>query len=459
LGSLGSGALTAASMLVVTAAAALAGVIIARQLGRSEETDGFFAAYGVFIVITLAAQSIRISVLPTLALAREERRLAGELGGFALAIAIVAVPLVLVAEAAARPAARLLTGGGPAAAQAAAVESLHWLVPAAAAYLFAGLAASGLAALDDYATAAAGYAAGGVAGLALILSRVGEHGISAVAWGMTLNATVALTVPACALAVRALHSRMPPRAVRPSGRSLGARIAGFAAAAALPIALQLLYVVCLPFAGRQGTGAVTSFGYAYLGAASIVTITAFSLGIVTSVPLSRRGLDAVAAARHVVSASWIALVFVGAAAGVFAIAGSDVVEAVLGSAYGANVGQEVGRLVVVLSPFMIASVGVNVAFPLVFVAGRTRWLPWIGLAALVLGALLHLLHALEAAARGLLVAAGVVAGLTVAAFAPAALVLGSAAAGAVGLALYAALVGVVRPRGLTTSWSYLRTLG
>ncbi len=54
----------------------------------------------------------------------------------------------------------------------------------------------------------------------------------------------------------------------------------FATAAALPIALQLLYVVCLPFAGRVEPGAVTSFGYAYLAAASLVSITAFSIGLV-----------------------------------------------------------------------------------------------------------------------------------------------------------------------------------
>ena len=488
LGSLGSGALTAASILVVTIAAAASGVVIARELGRTAETDGFFAAYGVFIVVGLAAQSIRISVLPTLAAARDERRLAGELAGFAIAIACVAVPLVLVAELATGRLADLLTGGGSQAAQSAAAVSLRWMAPAAACYLFAGIAASGLAALDDYATAAAGYAAASLAGLVVIVSFVGRHGIAAVAWGMALNGALALMVPVCGLAVRALRARMPAGAVRPSGRSLGARVGGFATAAALPIALQLLYVVCLPFAGRLGTGAVTSFGYAYLAAASLVTVTAFSLGIVTSVPLARLGLDAAGAARHVVSASWIALTLIGAAAGVFAIAGARVVEAVLGSAYGAGVGEEVGRVVAVLSPWMIASVGVNVAFPLAFVAGRSGKLPLIALAVLAvqvplawalgawleldglalalalstllaLGALLREVHALGTAARGLMAAVGVVAGVTVAAFLPPALVLGSLAAGAVGLVLYAALIVVVRPRGLRASWAYLRALG
>jgi hypothetical protein len=249
----------------------------------------------------------------------------------------------------------------------------------------------------------------------------------------------------------------------------------------------MLYVVCLPFAGRLETGAVTSFGYAYLAAASLVTVTAFSLGLVTSVPLTRAGLESDPAARHVVSASWVALTLIGAAAGVFAVAGAGVVEAVLGHAYGGDVGTEVGRVVAVLSPWVIASVGVNVTFPLLFVVGRLRPLPVIGIVALavqiplawlassvleldglalalavttffVLGALLRELGALERAARGLLVAAAFVASLTAVSFAPPALLLGSVASAAVGLALYVGLLALLRPRGLTSSWSYLRAL-
>ena len=78
--------MTAASTLVVSGFAAIIGVVIAREFGRTDQTDGFFAAYGVFIVIALAAQSIRIAVLPALARARGERRLAGTVAGFAIAL-------------------------------------------------------------------------------------------------------------------------------------------------------------------------------------------------------------------------------------------------------------------------------------------------------------------------------------------------------------------------------------
>ena len=47
----------------------------------------------------------------------------------------------------------------------------------------------------------------------------------------------------------------------------------------------------------------------------------------------------------------------------------------LGSSYGGGTGAELGRLVVYLAPWMVASVAVSVTFPLLFVRGRARWLP------------------------------------------------------------------------------------
>ncbi|HEU5263388.1 MAG TPA: hypothetical protein VFU34_02040, partial [Gaiellaceae bacterium] len=350
LGSLGSGALTALSFVVVTGVAAVIGVVIAREFGRTEETDGLLAAYGVYIVIVVAAQAIRVAVLPQLAWAEEEGRLAGVLAGYAGALVVIAVPLVLAAELAADPLGELLTGNESAVAGETAADALQWIVPAGVAYLFAGLAASGLAALDDYVIAAVGFAAGSAAGLALIISRVGPDGIIAVAWGVALTGAIALAVPTVGLAIRAWRAGMPRSAVRPSGAPLVTRLRAFAVAAALPIALQLLYVVSLPFAARLGTGAATSFVYAYLAAAALVTVTAGSLGLVTSVPLARADLHAAEITRHAVSASWFALVLVGAAAGVVAVAGGRVVGAILGDSYVGEVGSDLGRLIVVLSP-------------------------------------------------------------------------------------------------------------
>jgi hypothetical protein len=487
LGSLGSGALTAASFLVVSAVAGAVGVAIAREFGRSEQTDGLLAAYGLFVVVVVAAQAIRVALLPELALARTEDRLAGELAGFAAALGLLAAPLLALALFASPTLARLLTGGGSEIARDTAADALPWLVGAGVAHLFAALAASGLAAIDDYGTAALGYALGSTAGLALILLRIEPDGILAVAWGSLLNGAIALGVPLAGLALHAARLRMPASAVRTGTFTVRARLSTFAVGAALPLALQLLYVVCLPFAARVGTGEATSFVYAYLAASALVTVTAGSLGIVTSVPLSRAGLSPERATRHVVATSWLALVLVGAAAGVFALAGGLVVESVLGSAYEDDVGAEVGRLVVLLSPWMVASIGVAVTFPLAFVAGRTRSLPWIALAALalqvplaalgasvleldglavalavsttlVLAVLLVELGALGPTARRLGAAAVFVGAIAVAAFLPPSLVLGALAAAAAGVVVYLVLLLLTRPSGLADGWRYLRAL-
>ncbi len=486
-GSLTSAALTAVSTLVVTGFAAVVGVIIAHEFGRTDETDGFFAAYGVFIVIVLASQAVRVAVLPSLARAREERRLAGAVAGFATALAVVAVPLLAVGYLAAGSIAEVLTGSGSATAQDVCADALRWLVPAAIAHLFAGLAASGLAALDDYATAAFGYALGSAGALTMIVTRVDENGIAALWWGVALNGAISLAVPVLGLGVRAARARMPAGAVRASGPPLRTRLGIFATAASLPIALQLLYVICLPFAGRVESGAVTSFGYAYLGAASLVSMTAFSIGLVSSVPLTRIGLGEGAVARHVTAATWVALTLIGAGVGAFAVAGGQIVEQVLGDAYGGDIGQEVSRLVLVLSPWMVASVGVNVSFPLAFVVNRLRALPLIGVAALalqlllawigselfeldglavalalstlfVLVGILRELDALRAGIRGIAGAALALAAVTLVAYLPLGLVLGSVAAALAGLFVYCVLVAVWRPAGLTRSWSYLRAL-
>ena len=487
LGSLTSAALTAVSTLVVTGFAAIVGVIIAQEFGRTDETDGFFAAYGVFIVIVLASQAIRVAVLPSLARAREERRLAGAVAGFATALAVVALPLFAVGYLAAGSIAGVLTGSESVTAQDVCADALRWLVPAAVAHLFAGLAASGLAALDDYATAALGYALGSTGALTLIVTRVDQDGIAALWWGVALNGAISLAIPALGLAMRAARARMPAAAVRPSGPPLRSRLGIFATAASLPIALQLLYVICLPFAGHVESGAVTSFGYAYLGAASLVSITAFSIGLVSSVPLTRIGLDESAVTRHVSSSAWVALTLIGAAVGAFAVAGGQIVEHVLGDAYGGDIGEEVSRLIVVLSPWMVASVGVNVSFPLAFVVNRLRALPLLGAAALaaqlllawigstlfeldglavaltlstlfVLVGLLRELGALESGLRGIVHAALAIAAVTAVAFLPLGLVLGSIAAALVGLVVYGVLVALWRPAGLTRSWGYLRAL-
>jgi hypothetical protein len=217
-------------------------------------------------------------------------------------------------------------------------------------------------------------------------------------------------------------------------------------------------------------------------------VTATSFALAATVPFARSGASPERVTRHVAAVSWLSLAVVAAAAGFFALAGEPVARRVLGSSYGGDTGAELGRLVVYLAPWMVASVAVTVSFPLLFVRGRARWLPgaalgvllvhvlveWAGRAAaglaglaggmalttaIVLVLVLAALGAAVPTALRLLPAAVTCGGLAALVFGLPALVLGSLGAAVVGLGLYLVALAAWRPAGLRGAWSYVRSLG
>jgi hypothetical protein len=475
---LASGVLTGIAALVLAGSAAGAGALLAHHFGRTARTDGFLAAYGVYVVLALAAQSFRLVVSPELTRAAAAGSLGAELRAYVLAFLVLGAPASVLVGVFSRPLGDALTGSLPHEAAVEAGQALVWLVPAAFGQLGAALCAGALAARDSYGVAAAAYSAGGLSGLVLFALLAGSHGLVSLAWGLALNAAVTLAVPLAVLALRGEWGGARARL------DVHHRLWRLVEGAAVPIALQGFYVVALRLASGLGVGRVTSLSYAYLLAATLVTATAFSLGIVSSAPLTRRGLDPRAAAEHVVHGSWVSLALVGAAAGVFALVGGRIVSAVLGGPY-----REVGRLVVDLSPWMIGFAAYSLTFPLVFVAGARRLLVPIALAGLAVdvpvGIGLRALGGMTGIAAGLAVATfAVIAGLALAisprmlapaaaglsrqaalvggsaalAFGGLALLVGPIPAAAAGLAAYGLLLLVLREHGLGEALAYVRAL-
>src|SRR3954453_688412 len=91
-----SGALTGLAQIVIAMSAAGAGALLGQKFGGGAETDGFFAAYGVYLVLVLAAQSFRMVVVPDLTRAASAGRLAGESRGYAVAFLALALPVSIV---------------------------------------------------------------------------------------------------------------------------------------------------------------------------------------------------------------------------------------------------------------------------------------------------------------------------------------------------------------------------
>ena len=249
-------------------------------------------------------------------------------------------------------------------------------------------------------------------------------------------------------------------------------------------------MIALRAAAALGVGRVSSFSYAYILAAMFVTATAFSLGIVSSAPLTRRGLTRGGVAEHLLHGAWVSLAAIGAAAGVFALVGGRLAGLVLGSAYAGGVGHELGRLVVYLAPWMVVSAAFSILFPLLHVLGRRRVLvpvAVLGLAvdvpvtiglrdaadlaglalalfvstALVLATLLAAVstETLLVVGAGLLRLAAIVGIAAAACFGLPALALPASAAAAVGLVLYGVVLATaLRPLGLRKAWAYVRAL-
>ena len=94
-----SGAFTGLSYVALSLAAAVAGAFLAHKFGRSRETDGFMAAYGVYLVLVLGAQAFRMVVVPDLTRAEAEGRLGSEFRAYALAFLAVAIPATILAAA------------------------------------------------------------------------------------------------------------------------------------------------------------------------------------------------------------------------------------------------------------------------------------------------------------------------------------------------------------------------
>lgn len=477
-----SGLATGLAQVMLSLAAAGAGALLAQKFGRNAKTDGFLAAYAVYTLLVLAAQAFRLVVVPDLTRAAADERLGGESRAFAISFLSLAVPACVLVGVFAHPLGGLITGNDIAAR--IATRALPILVPAAFVQLFAALMASTLAALDSYGTAAVGFGVSGLIGLGVFAALANSVGIVALAWALVVNACVALAVPLVVLVRRgALQGPRPERL------DIGARLWRLLQGASVPLALQACYLIALGLASKLGVGSVTSLTYAYLAASTLVGATGFALGVISSAPLTRRGVDAEGAGRHVVHAAWVSLSFVGAAAGIFALVGGRIVHLVLGDKYGGHVGRDLGLLVVYLSPWMIAWVGFVVTYPLVFVADRRKQLVPVALSGIVV--MVPLGFALRAAwgMPGIAIALGlstlvIALGLmwtigrrtveiAVVGLARLALALGAAsalafgalslvespiAAAVLGAFVYALIVVSMRSLGLRDAWTYVRGL-
>ena len=461
-------------------AAAVAAVVLLQKFGRGAETDGLLAAYGAYLVLAIAASGSRLVLVTDLTRARGQGRLDQALRGYTLALTAVAIPAITLTVLLADEIARLIVVSGQ--ARHIAAGALSWFVIAGFVQLYAALAASALAALDDYLTAAYAYGAGAFVTLGVFVALMDGHGPVALAWGSAAGGAAVLAPLMLALARRG-SLRLGP------SKGIAVKLGKIAWGATLPLSLQFLYLISIRAASGLGKGEATTLAVAYLFASALVAATASSLALISSAPLTRRSTDAGEAAAHVVHSAWLSLSVVAAGAAVAVVGGEPVFSRLFGGTFSGQTGRELGLLIVYLVPWMVASVAIALAFPLLFVLERPRVLIPLALAApflqllaahalraafglggvvaaldlttlatlLVLAGALSL-NALAVVSRGLVLATLALGSAAAFAFVPAALLLPRLPAAAIGLGLYALVLVTARPRGLRAAWAYVRAL-
>lgn len=356
----GSVAATGISQAFAMLAGAVLALLVARRFGSGPRTDGFFVAYGVYSLLTLVAQSARTSIAARLVESREHfGAFNAYLGGAVLVFAASAVPFVALAG----PLGSLLVNGRPQ-AEGVARDTLLLLWPAVGGQLFAALAAAMLGILEDFRTAAAAYASGGIVSIAAFLSLAPPLGIRAV--------PVAVLVGTAVTAVPLVYA-LRRAGWRPSRLAGAVRAASTLTLGSLAlVGTQVLYVVSLALAARVSPGAPTLYTYAYFALGLVMALAVSPVATVLAAPLAATWDRNPASLRpYVEDVFRTGLLVLAPIVAAAALAGPALGRALVPSLGADRVDETVGAFLV-LAPSLLSALAIAVPLPALFAAGRYR---------------------------------------------------------------------------------------
>lgn len=360
----GFAASTAVTSLSYAASMVAGGVIallVAIEIGNDARTDGFFAAYGVYSIAILFAQSARTTIVARLV----EHE--GRFGGFDRFLAgglVVVVALGVLLVPLGGVIAGVLTGDLPQEAADTARTALLVLWPAIALQVFAALGAAMLGVLGDFVVAAVAFVGGGLTSIAGFLVLEPPLGIDGLAVALVAGSLVSAAVIAWALWREGWRPAL-------AGDALGAaRLLLVASLSAL--LTQAGYVVTLAFGARLGEGVLTVFTYAYMGMGLLLAVLATSIPMVLAAPLAqtwdRRPASLLPHNEAILRAGLLLLVPVVAAVW---LVGREVGEVVLGKFSDGDVDLTVD-LFLLLAPNVVWGLVLAVPYTAVMTLGRYR---------------------------------------------------------------------------------------
>lgn len=346
-----SAAITGVAQLATMAIGGALAIVILLELGKNARTDGLLAAYGVYSVVVLFAQSFRTTVVARLV--DEERSLFAAYDAFLGGVLVLFLASGLVFVVLGDAVATLLTGKLGAAAHDTAQTALAILWPAAGAQLVAALTAGALGVRDDFALPGLAYVTGGLVSVVLVVALSGPLGHASVPLGVACGALLTCLLLLARFAQLGYRPQLP--ALRPRLATMR-RMALMLGGAVAHLAVQLTYVISLAFAARIGPGSVTLYSYAFFASSILIGTTAGSLAMVLAAPIADtwdrrpRSLD-----PHLAAVMRVGLMVLLPALGLALLIGAPAISLVLGSSLSPADARTIVAIVLALSGTMLAS--------------------------------------------------------------------------------------------------------
>jgi peptidoglycan biosynthesis protein MviN/MurJ (putative lipid II flippase) len=360
-------ALTSVAQIATMVLGGVLAVLVAAEFGSNAQTDGFFAAYGVYALVILLAQSLRVSVVPRLMEGESTQASFDAFNRFVAAVLLIFALFGVLFVALGHPLAALLTGDAEAQSTAQTALAILWF--AAGFQLFAALAAAMLGVFGNFVLAAVAYAVGGITSIVSFLVLEGALGIDSLPVAVLIGAAVTATPPAVAL----LRAGWRPSLAHVRNVRLAARRAGLLGLSSPPMVLmQAMYLISVVFVAQLEEGAVTIFSYAFFGLGILIALVASSIPIVFAAPLAATwDRDPESLRPHVDAVFRTGLMVLIPAIAAAWLLGDDIGRILLAEFTDSEVTETV-RTFLVMSPATIAAEALAIPVTALFTLGRYR---------------------------------------------------------------------------------------
>jgi peptidoglycan biosynthesis protein MviN/MurJ (putative lipid II flippase) len=395
-----SSSLWAAVSLVATLGVqGLAALVILVLFGKGTDTDAVFAAYGVYGVIVLMCQSLRLTVVARLVESDTPWRAFDRFLGAGLSLVAIAIVVQLLFGG---PIADVLTGNLGQSAQDLARNTLNILCIAIVGQLVAALGAT----YAEFRYPGLVYVAGGATSVVLLLALHGPVGIQAAPIGVAAGSVLSGVLMFWRLWTHGYRPQI--RTVLAGGRRVRLALMLLVGSIA-PLLGQLNFVISLTFAAHLGPGEVTLYTGAFFAGAVVVAVTGSAAGLVLAGPVAQSFTgDAPTLLPHLRTIMRAGLIVIGPAVAIAALVGDDLVQALLGASFTAADADHMIATFVALSGLYVA----QLALPLPLLAAFALSRYWTVAALAAVGTAVHIAACAVAISLGGIVWLGVAASIS-----------------------------------------------